>query len=605
MIESNHNDTIQNLYSKNKVDRSEWRRNVLKANPEINNLCDRIYPINRTIQFSKQFHPGKLQVKQKLDKQAVIQLILQHLSIKGLKQTKATLEKESKIQTPVTEGLGESRLVDYIRQAMRDIDKVYDLTMEHTEFTPEEKSSKLLERDEMFSYLDLLEEEDQDDGVNIWDEPVENIHIEKVKTDDIEEEVVKSASLNKLVEKLTHDSKMDLQFVKTFLMTYQSFCTPEKLLTKLIQRYNVPKNYKIPGGAAANTEEAREAFTKMVQIRVINVIKKWVDEYFSDFDEKLIQTLKSFIETFQSKYTALATGVLKSLNKNEKPVDTYKQILNDKTPEPVVPKNIFSNYLNIFDIDEEEIARQLTLIEFDIFRKIKPPELLNQSWNKPKLKARAPNVLKMIDRFNSVSMWVATLIVQTVKVRVRGRLMTKFMKIAEHLKNMNNFNSLMAIIAGLNFSSVYRLKHTRDEVSAQVQKSFQELEKIMNSEGNFKIYRTKMLQAAPPCLPYLGTHLTDLTFMEENPDYIPVDVLPTKRVELINFTKRTLVFKVISLLQQLQQQPYNLQPVHQIQEFLLNVRSDFKGQSLEIYQQELYKESLKREPKRAQRSDIQ
>jgi len=597
MISSQSFEPIQLFYSKEKVDRSEWRSKVLKSNPEINNLCERIYPVNRAIQFGKQFQPGKIDVKQKLDKSVIIQLILQHLSTKGLKQTKQILEKESRVSTPITEGLNESRLVTFIRNALRDTERIYDLSMEHTEYTNDERLIKIQEREEIFYQMGLLEDEDQDDGVNIWDEPAENIYIEPIRNEDgqQEDEIVKSGSLNKLVEHLTHDCKVDIQFLKTFLMTYQSFCSPEKLMNKLIQRYTVPSNLE-------------DVAVKTIQIRVINVLKKWMDEYYSDFDDKLILLLRSFIDQIQIKYPAPASGLLKSLYKNfdKSNLTDSKQIFNEKTPEPVVPKNIFSNNLQIYDIDEEEIARQLSLIEYDIYKKIKPPELLNQSWNKTKLKHRAPNVLKMIDRFNSVSMWVATLIIQTPKVKARARMMARFMRIAEHLKNLNNYNSLMAIIAGLNFSSVYRLKYTREEVPSQTLKNYHELEKIMNSEGSFKIYRQRLQQGGGgPCLPYLGVHLTDLTFMEENPDMVPVQVTPTKTTDLINFTKRTLVFKVISLVQQYQQLSYNLQPVHQIQEFLLNIKSDFKGQGLELYQQELYRESLKREPKRAQRSDIQ
>jgi hypothetical protein len=39
-------------------------------------------------------------------------------------------------------------------------------------------------------------------------------------------------------------------------------------------------------------------------------------------------------------------------------------------PEPKVPKQIFSTGLNLNQVEEIEVARQLTLIEFNIFNQI-------------------------------------------------------------------------------------------------------------------------------------------------------------------------------------------------------------------------------------------
>jgi hypothetical protein len=74
-------------------------------------------------------------------------------------------------------------------------------------------------------------------------------------------------------------------------------------------------------------------------------------------------------------------------------------------------------------------------MEFNIYAAIKPSELLNQAWSKPKLKHRAQNVIGLIDRFNAVSVWVGALIVcgQTLKDRVRA--MAKFIRLAK----VNNF----------------------------------------------------------------------------------------------------------------------------------------------------------------------
>lgn len=42
-----------------------------------------------------------------------------------------------------------------------------------------------------------------------------------------------------------------------------------------------------------------------------------------------------------------------------------------------IPSNP-SPLLTIFDFDPEEVARQMTIIDFTLFAKIKPAELLNQ-----------------------------------------------------------------------------------------------------------------------------------------------------------------------------------------------------------------------------------
>ena len=63
---------------------------------------------------------------------------------------------------------------------------------------------------------------------------------------------------------------VDLEFVKTFLYTYQSFATPEKLLKKLIERYNVVR----PEGMLFRQFAI---LRQTIQARVINALRLWVD----------------------------------------------------------------------------------------------------------------------------------------------------------------------------------------------------------------------------------------------------------------------------------------------------------------------------------------
>ena len=61
---------------------------------------------------------------------------------------------------------------------------------------------------------------------------------------------------------------------------------------------------------------------------------------------------------------------------------------------------------------------------------------------------------------------------------------------AEYCKDLNNFNSMFALVSGLGSSSVRRLKQTWTKVPNRYVKIFHDLENIMNPSQNMKNYRT-------------------------------------------------------------------------------------------------------------------
>jgi hypothetical protein len=88
-----------------------------------------------------------------------------------------------------------------------------------------------------------------------------------------------------------------------------------------------------------------------------------------------------------------------------------------------------SNYF--MALNDTEIARQLTLIDYSAFVSIEAQELLNQAWNKPELKHRAPNVLNMISRANKVSFWIATLVMLYDNAPERVKVIVKILNVAD------------------------------------------------------------------------------------------------------------------------------------------------------------------------------
>src|ERR1700758_4496430 len=83
-----------------------------------------------------------------------------------------------------------------------------------------------------------------------------------------------------------------------------------------------------------------------------------------------------------------------------------------------------------FDHHSEEIAKQLTIIEFEIFQSIKPAEFLNQNWNRKNSKELSPNILRISESFNKTVAWVATSILSKPQIRQRVKRFEKLVDVA-------------------------------------------------------------------------------------------------------------------------------------------------------------------------------
>jgi hypothetical protein len=182
-----------------------------------------------------------------------------------------------------------------------------------------------------------------------------------------------------------------------------------------------------------------------------------------------------------------------------------------------------------FDINEwnpKIIAKQLTLISYNLYSNIEIKEFLNACWTKKNKLIEAPNIFKLINRFNLLTYWVVEEVLSYDDKNRRAECIEKLIKVSECLLEMNNFNDCMNIINGLSHYILKNLKSTWDLVSLKDKNSLNELLNLSSFNKNFSNLRQAQEKCKnEPCLPYLLLFLKDLAFLEETCKYLKNDYL--------------------------------------------------------------------------------
>eukprot|EP00842_Homolaphlyctis_polyrhiza_P006864 jgi/Hompol1/767/HPOL_001367-RA len=201
---------------------------------------------------------------------------------------------------------------------------------------------------------------------------------------------VKAGTIDKLIERLVDPKTYDNQYLQAILLTHTVYVDSLTLLNSIIKICN----------------------ENLAALKVVNIIKYWVEQYWSDFQSNstMLETLNAFVDSLENQklHQMLKTCITRKLTKAE------SSLIDMPTsfPKPIVPKSLAKRIsadvlagradpknsdtsvsrpmsapwtfgkrsselalddikLKLVEIDPLEIARQLTLIEFELFNAIK------------------------------------------------------------------------------------------------------------------------------------------------------------------------------------------------------------------------------------------
>ncbi|ETN41940.1 uncharacterized protein HMPREF1541_03879 [Cyphellophora europaea CBS 101466] len=413
--------------------------------------------------------------------------------------------------------------------------------------------------------------------------------------------IVKAGTLAGLIEQLTRHDRPDTTFNTTFLLTYRSFTTAAELFELLVQRFNIQPPQGLTRDEYTMWEDQKQ---KPTRFRVVNILKTWLEQYWMENNDEESKALLERASAFTTTTIAGAkipgaTQIATIIDQRIKGQDTSAKrlvlTLNNSAPPPILPKNM--KKLKFLDVDPLEFARQLTILESKLYGKIKPVECLDKTWTRkgPINGADpAPNVKALILHSNQLTNWVAEMILHHPEVKKRVMVIKHFVAIADKCRSLNNFSSMTSITSALGTSPILRLARTWAQVNPKTNNMLDSLRNLISTTKNFAQYREALHIANPPCIPFMGVYLTDLVFIEDGIASI------VKNSELINFAKRTKTAEVIREIQQYQNVPYALNPVHELQTWILG-QMGAAGDVSEMYERSLEVEPREREEEKIAR----
>nr|XP_018914004.1 PREDICTED: uncharacterized protein LOC109041943 isoform X1 [Bemisia tabaci] len=309
-----------------------------------------------------------------------------------------------------------------------------------------------------------------------------------------------SGPLDALIQHLvpTTEYYPERSYVFAFLLSSRLFIRPHELLGQVIALCDAQQKL---GDKQVSSKERLAKFIP----RLVQLLAQWSETFPYDFrDERVMAHVRAITHRCVSveagvrhQVSSLLTNLLHRLTALEK-YEEFLQKINDESSTNSIESLSSTDVIEMCP-NAAELAQQLTHIELERLSFIGPEEFV-QAFAKenphvePSLKEmkKTRNLEAYVQWFNRLSYFVATHICKHQKKKQRVRAVEYWIETARECFNIGNFNSLMAIIAGLNMSPISRLKKTWNKVQSA---KFSVLEHQMDPSSNFSSYRSTLKAA--------------------------------------------------------------------------------------------------------------
>lgn len=183
---------------------------------------------------------------------------------------------------------------------------------------------------------------------------------------------------------------------------------------------------------------------------------------------------------------------------------TFISIREPSVAIELTPGGINYHY-DILRVDPQVLAEQITLLEHNLFCRVKCSEFLKKSTNYEALQAFS---IHMMNWYISYLLRDAETVAQKISY---------LLEVSQWMQNIHNYNGMFEILTVLQTTSIYRLKSHWIKLDLPTMDRLSTLKQLYNSSNNFSTFRQyiKENKVAGPCMPYLGIYIKDIVSLSQ------------------------------------------------------------------------------------------
>ena len=291
----------------------------------------------------------------------------------------------------------------------------------------------------------------------------------------------------------------DTDSMHTVIVTHKDYCKSIDLLNAFRNRYFISAPEDIKNDKEKEKEKDKDKdklvkwendICKRIRLKVINGLKDWLilywNEDFENNSDNIKDELLKFINEIKSKTPDLPIGELLEIQVEKFSKNSNDGGINNINYNTNIRPKLHPFAFDCYEINWDSItydkrknenncqfispiilADQITLLDFDIFRKIKARECIGQAWKKKNCLQRAPNVVKMISQFNCLTKFCQIQILSQNSVINRACAISKVFEMGRRFYQLNNMNSLCAVFSSLDTIPWYTIENEWAEISPE------------------------------------------------------------------------------------------------------------------------------------------